>query len=407
MQFRAPFVDHTDCYRMFFIEKYSDSQAYSRPMWTNLSLLGDFTTHNWREPVPFDLSSEYGIAIAHDSSYAWLSTPSGVWRAPLSTPAFDITGDVLELQMECEPFDGRLRIVLRNDDGRYSDLSPTVIKRGSQIDISPGFVTDEGPQYSQGLCFWIDGWEHDSGSGAATLTLLARDGWSLAEGWRARREYAWQAGESNVYQILSFIFSRAGLQYDCRSSSLTLTSLQPAFAIHPEEDGRTAVRRLLAMVPDVILMSGEDAVGVNPLADDDSAYSYGGDHPILRGRYAARTPQYNRVQVFGRDVMLDSLDWSSIADVYDRLLQVHDVNLTTADALQQRADALKREAEMASLAGEIVAPVNCGQELYDVVTITDNCAGMSAARRRTIGISLRYSRRKDPVYAMRLTLGAP
>jgi hypothetical protein len=407
MQFRAPFLDRADCHRLFFIEKYSGSQAYSRPLWSNLSLLGDFTTHSWHEPVPFDLSSEYGVAIAHATSYAWLSTPSGVWRAALETPALEVTEDVLELRMECEPFDGRLRIVLRNDGGRYSDLSSGVIKRGSQVDVSPGFFTGNGPEVSSGLSYWIEGWEHGSGGGASTLTLFARDGWSLVEGWRARREYAWAAGQSNVYQILSFILSRAGLQYDCRSSSLALTSLRPAFAIHPAEDGRTAVRRLLAMVPDVILMSGEDALGVDPLAGEDSAYAYGDDHAILSGRYATRTPDYNRVQVFGRGVMLDSLDWSSVTDIYDRLLQVHDVNLTTADALQARADALKREAEMASLAGEIVAPVNCGQELYDVVTVTDAGAGLDAARRRVLGISLRYSRRKDPAYAMRLALGAP
>lgn len=406
VQFRCPSLDRADCYRVFFIEKYSGSQAYSRPQWSNLPPLGDLVAHTWREPVPFDLSSEYGVAITHAADYAWLSTPSGVWRAPLVTPPLDVTDDVLEVQMECGPFDGRLRVVLRNDDGRYSDLSPTVIKRGSQVDISPGFVTGAGAEVSEGLRFWIEGWEHASGRGGATVTLFARDGWSLIEGWRARREYAWAAGAASVFQILSFVFARAGLQYGCRTSSDTLGSLRPAFAIHPGEDGRTAVRRLLTTVPDVVMMSGENATGIDPLPDEDAVYSYGGGHPVLSGRYAVRTPDYNRVQVFGRGVMIDSLDWAGIADIYDRLAQVHDVNLSTVDEAQERAIAARREAEMTSLAGEIVVPVNCAQELYDVVTVTDAGAGLAAARRRVMGVALRYSRSRDAVYEMRLALGA-
>jgi len=61
---------------------------------------------------------------------------------------------------------------------------------------------------------------------------------------------------------------------------------------------------------------------------------------------------------------------------------------------------------MASLAGEIVVPVNCAQELYDVVTVTDPVAGLAAARRRVMGVALRYSRSRDAVYEMRLALGA-
>lgn len=406
VEFRCPSLDRADCYRVFFIEKYSGTQAYSRPLWSNLPALSDLVAHTWREPVPFDLSSEYGVAVTHAADCAWLSTPSGVWRAPLVTPPVDLTDDVLDVRMECGPFDGRLRVVLRNDDGRYSDLTPTIIKRGSQVDISPGLVTGAGAEVCEGLRFWIEGWEHDSGRGGATLTLFARDGWSLIEGWRARREYAWAAGEASVFQILRFVFARAGLQYGCRTGSDTLGSLRPAFAIHPGEDGRTAVRRLLAMVPDMVMMSGENATGIDPLADEDAVYSYGDGHPVVGGRYAVRTPGYNRVQVFGRGAMIDSLDWSSIADVYDRLAQVHDVNLTTVEGAQARAAAVRREAEIASLAGEIIVPVNCAQELYDVVTVTDPAAGLAAARRRVMGVALRYTRNKDAVYEMRLALGA-
>ncbi len=409
MEFRAPFLDQADVFRMMFVERFSGSEPYSRPLWTHMSLFSDFVANTWREPVPFDLSSEYGVAITHSPTQAWLSTPSGVWQAPLGSPPLDVTEDVLELREEVGPFDGRLRVVLRNDDGRYSDLtsgSAAVIRRGSQVDMSPGYIASDGPRVSPGPRYWIDGWEYDSGPGVSTFTLHARDGWFLLQNWRARRQYAWASGQLNMFQLLSFILSRAGLEFGCLSSSSTMTSIQPSLAIHPGEDGRTAVQRLLQMLPDVIQMAGESGWGRNPLPDQEADYAYGTDHPILRGRYGRGGLEFNRVQVFGQGLMLDAFDWPSIDDVYDRLLQVHDLNLTTADDLQGRADALLRKAEMQSLDGEVVVPVNCGQELYDVVTITDPAAGLSEARRRVLGISLRYSRAAAPIYQMRLRLGA-
>jgi hypothetical protein len=410
VEFRAPFLDRADTYRMLFVERFNGNQPYSRPFWTHVSVLGDFVSHSWREPVPFNISSGYGMAIAHSQTAVWLSTPFGVWRAPFGAPALDVSEDVLEVREECAFLDGRLRLLLRNDDGRYSDLtsgSLTVIKRGSQVDMSPGYVTAEGPLVSAGSRYWIEGWEYSSGRGGAAFVLHARDGWSLLERWRARREYAWTAGAASVFQLLSFIFARAGLEFVCRSSSTTLTSFRPAFAVHPGEDGRAAVQRLLQMVPDVVQMAGETGMGLNPLPDQEADCGYGGDHVILSGRYGTGALDFNRVQVFGQGRMLDAFDWESIDDVYDRLRQVQDLNLATADQLQQRVDALMRRAAMSSLDGEITVPVNCGQELYDVVTVTDPAAGLSEARRRVLGISLHYSRAgAAPLYQMRLRLGA-
>jgi hypothetical protein len=56
---------------------------------------------------------------------------------------------------------------------------------------------------------------------------------------------------------------------------------------------------------------------------------------------------------------------------------------------------------------EVLVPVNCGQELYDVVEVTDLRAGLSAARQRVLAMSLRYVRgRPTPAYEMRVRLEA-
>lgn len=410
MEFRAPSLARPDVYRQFFVEKYTGSESYSRPLWTHTPQTASFVFNAWREPVPFDLAGEYGVAQTSGGSDAWLSTPAGVWRASLSVAVADLSADVLELIADASPQDGRVRVVLRNDDGRYSDLSSgpyAVIRRGSQLNFSPGYMTAAGALASTGPKYWIDGWEYETGEGGAVFVLHGHDAWTILDSWRARRQYSWGAGEKNVFLILEFIFGRAGLEFTSLSNSSTMTSLHPSFTIHPGELGRTAVRRLLAMVPDLVMVSGEFGYVRNPLATDPAEYDYGVDHVILRGRYGALSPDFNRVQVFGDGVMVDRFDWGSIDDLYDRLLQVHDLNLSSVATAEERADALQRNAALGEEGGEILVPVNCGQELYDVVAITDAGAGLSSARRRVMGMALRYSvDRRSPAYEQRIRLGA-
>jgi hypothetical protein len=409
MEFRAPFLAYPDVFRLTFVEKYTGSESYSRPYFSFSPATADYVNNLWREPVPMNLASDYGLAIAYSTSDVWLTTPSGVWQASLTTPTLDVTTDVLELTSETDPNGGRLRLVLRNDDGRYLDLSgeKAVIKAGGEVRVSPGYQTASGPLASSGLAYWIEGWEYTSGEGKATIILHARNAWQLLEGWRSRRQYAWAQGERNVFQLLSFVMSRAGLEFSSAGSSSVLTDLYPSFTIHPGESGATAVRRLLAVVPDVIFFRGHFAYIKNPQANEASDYSYGTDHAIFHGRHGSQRPQANRMQVFGDGPFVEAFDWDEIENAYDRVRQVHDLNLDTVARAQDRADAEMRHQEIASSSGEIVVAVNCGQELYDVISITDQSAGLTNVQRRVVGLSMRYSTGgRVPVYEQRLSLGA-
>jgi hypothetical protein len=409
MEFRAPFLAYPDVFRLTFVEKYTGSESYSRPYFSFSPITAEYMSNLWREPVPMNPTSDYGLAIVCSTSAVWLTTPWGVWRASLTTPPLDVTADVLEMTTETDPDGGRLRLVLRNDDGRYLDLSGerAVIKTGGEVRPSPGYQTASGPLASSGLAYWIEGWEYTSAEGKATLVLYARDAWQLLASWRARRQYAWAQGEKNVFQLLSFIMARAGLEFSSAGGSGIVADLYPSFTIYPGESGATAARRLLAMVPDVLFVRGHLTYIKNPQADEASDYSYGTDHAIFHGRYGSQRPQANRVQVFGDDLFVEAFQWNDIEDSYDRVRQVHDLNLDTVARAQDRADAEMRHQEMASGSGEIAVPVNCGQEIYDVVSITDESAGLTDARWRVIGLSMRYSRGgRVPVYEQRLSLRA-
>jgi hypothetical protein len=409
VEFRAPFLAYADTFRATFIEKYTGSESYNRPYFSYSPIAADYVDNLWRDPVPHNLSGQFGLALASSASAVWLTVPWGVWQAPLAASILDVTADVLELTSEDEPGASRLRVVLRNDDGRYLDLSgpKAVIQRGAEVRVSPGYVTTSGPLASTGPAYWLEGWEYTSGGGSATFVLHARDAWQLLDGWIARRQYAWAKGERNLFQLLSFVLARAGLELSALSSSPTITDLFPSFTIHPGESGATAVRRLLAMAPDVLFFRGDLAYIKNPQASDASDYTFGADHAILRGRYATLRPPANRAQVFGDGPFVEGFDWPEIEDAYDRVRQTHDLNLDTVALAQDRAGAELRHLAMASQGGSLVVPPNCGQELYDVVAITDAPAGLSAAKRRVLGLSLRYVRSGPaPAYEQRLTLGA-
>jgi hypothetical protein len=410
-EYRAAFMDKPDVYRCFFVERFNGTTSYSRPFWSHSAVDGKFIDNPWHEPIPFNLSSQYGMAITHHGEYCWLSTPYGVWRAKLTPQSLDLTADVLSLRLEASETRGNLTVELRNDDGRYASPGQ-VLDIGCQLELSPGYVTSQGNEVSSGLTFTLNAYEHTSSGGKASLVLHTSDGWSLIESWRARHQFRWnkQSNEMSVKQILQFVLARVGLRLEVKSQSSVLTGYYPDFTVNPNNTGDTIISRLLSFVPDILFIEGNKAYMVNPQASDSSVYSYGSSHYILDGRYRKAAQELNRVQVEGFDpaqgkaIVVDSFTWDQIERLYDRLRQVEDKNIDTVTKAEQRGEAYLRRAEVGSVNGSILIPVNCGQQLYDVIDITDSRVGLEAAKRRVLGMTLVYSPRSGE-YRQRLLLG--
>ena len=81
-------------------------------------------------------------------------------------------------------------------------------------------------------------------------------------------------------------------------------------------------------------------------------------------------------------IIVDSFDWEQVGKLHDRLALVDDSNIDTAARAEERGEAYLREAEIESTSGTIRVPVNCGQQLYDVIDITDERAGLSEEKKR-------------------------
>ena len=416
-EYHRVFMDKPDVYRGFYIEKFTGTQPYNRPFWSHSIPDTTFLSNLWREPVPFNLSSEYGLAIAHYGNYCWLSSPDGVWRAKLTPQSIDLTSDVTGIRQELRETSGKLVVELRNDEGQYASPgsgSLSILDLGGQLDFSPGYVTTAGDEVSSGQTFILQTYEHTSSGGQASLVLYALDGWDSINTWRARHQFRWNkdSNQMSVKQILEFTLARIGLKLTTISQSSVITGYYPDFTINPNNRGDTVISRLLSFVPDILFIEGNIAYLVNPLSSDSSTYSYGGtSHPIYEGRYQVGAWELNRVQVEGYDtsasapVIADSFNWAQLHKLYDRLNQLYDRNIDTVAKAQDRGEAYLREAEIKSTHSIIRIPVNCGQQLYDVIDITDTKAGLSAAKKRVLGITLTYNPRRGE-YEARLSLGA-
>ena len=412
-EFRQPFLDKTDACRCFFVEKFTGIEAYSRPFRSHALPGVDFADGLWREPAPFDLTSEYGLAMAHDNDYAWLSGPAGVWRASLAEQRLDLSPDVISARLETAEAMGNLIIELRNDDGRYAvpgENALAVLDIGCCIEFSPGYATPAGLESSAGLSFSLESYEHTSAGGKASLVLRAADGWAALAAWKARHQFRWNktASEVNVLGIIRLLLARAGLDLEIKSQSDAITGFYPDFTVSAGDTGREALLKLLSFVPDVIFIEGCSAYLVHPSISDSAVYSYGQGHPILEGVYRRGVMKTNRVQVEGYGtglIIAEIFAWGEIDRLNDRLEQVDDRNIVTIEEARQRGEAFLRQAEIEAESGSIVVPVNCGQQLYDVVAITDVRAGLDAVKKRVLGIVLVYRPRMGE-YRQRLALGA-
>ena len=231
--------------------------------------------------------------------------------------------------------------------------------------------------------------------------------------WKARCQFRWNktSDEMSVRDILAFVLARAGLKLEVKSQSSVITGFYPDFTISSSNSGLAVIQKLLSFAPDVLFIEGYKAYLVNPLTSDSSVYSYGSTHQIFNGNYRQGAWALNRVQVEGYDtgseepIIVDSFNWSEVNRLYDRLQQLEDRNIDTVAKAEQRGEAYLREAEIASIDGDILVPVNCGQQLYDVIDITDARAGLDEQKKRVLGLILVYNPRRGE-YSQRLRLGS-
>ena len=303
---------------------------------------------------------------------------------------------------------GTLVIVLDNHKAQYA--APPA--KRSEVVLKLGYKTSEGSEAVEVGRYWIDSWEYSSSVSVSSLKLFCLDGQGLASRWSARFQMRWPA-DKRVWEIIQEIICRWGINLTSPGGvpkSSAVDNLYPDFTLQPGTRGDAALRRILSFIPDALIFDGNEAY-VKDLKDDEaSSYSYGTAHTILQGEYSEAVP-LTRARAIGRDgednrIVEDAFDWPNLELGIDNLEQSYDPNLQSAARAQERADAILRKHALESQGGQITVPVNCGQELYDVITITDDRCGISSKKYRVLDIETKYSTRQWH-YQQTLTLGAP
>jgi hypothetical protein len=134
-------------------------------------------------------------------------------------------------------------------------------------------------------------------------------------------------------------------------------------------------------------------------------------HVILDGQYTTETPEVNRAYIIGRDqygnpVYGTAVNTDEVALVGERLDFQPDPAIPTTAQAGDVASAVLSKMRLSGKRGVILIPPNCGQEIFDVVQITDSGANQAAVSFRVVGIRFEYNP-KQTRYQHKLILGAP
>ena len=130
---------------------------------------------------------------------------------------------------------------------------------------------------------------------------------------------------------------------------------------------------------------------------------------ILDAQYITETPEVNRAYVIGRDaegnpVHGTDLEQSEIDLVGERLDFQQHLSIPSTLHAGNVADAILNKHRLSKHRGFITIPPNCGQELWDVIQVTDTPCAQSSSHYRVIAIQLVYNPRTGKYYH-RLSLG--
>jgi hypothetical protein len=203
------------------VEDYSGITAYTRPLLAHLVKDTDWSSATVTEPKFFvDISSAYGLRLMTDTSYWWLSMPSGVWRAPRpAEDPLDLTPYIRQLrQVIAHQGPGSLVIALDNSRGYFASPGEgplASLRFRSEIALKLGYRTTAGAESVANLNYWVDSWDYRSDLNTSVFTLRCLDQWGLASAWSARYSLRWNYTTfqpCRVWEILYQFLGRLGIR---------------------------------------------------------------------------------------------------------------------------------------------------------------------------------------------------
>jgi len=414
----SPYSHETLC--LTAVESYSGITSYNRPLFSHLvkdTYWSDATIIEPRFFLP--ITSAFGVRLITDASYWWLSMPSGLWRAPREADSpVDLTPYIIRIRQLVQTLSpGGIQIELDNSKAHFPSPPPN----GSEIVLKLGYKTTAGAESSNAGHYWIDSSQFASSENTSVLIINATDIWGLAARWTARYVLRWNYTSPpvpcRVWAILYQLLGRFGisLHNGVAPQSDPMDNFYPKYLVRGGSQGHTQVRRLLSFVTDGLIQREAFAFVKDLLPTESPCYEYRnapGYHPLLKGEYGQNLT-ITHTQVSGETqeepptpVRESAFDWDNLLRGIDTLVMEYDPNLEETDQAAKRAVALLRHEAQKSLGGQIIIPTNCGQELYDVISVNDPRVPLGSKNYRVLAIQTDYDHRSGR-YEQKLTLGAP
>lgn len=393
VSYRATGLAHAGAPRALLVESYAGAGAFDRVMLATGLAGGAFEDGEWRDPMPFEHASPWGVAAAARGTHAYLASTSGVWHAEVGGVPVDVTASVLAAHYEASTRAERLRLAL--DASSLASMSEV----GTEVEFSPGYVTDAGYEFALGRTLWVTAVERRRGE----VHLTAEGALGRLARWRAPRQLSWAAGDATIAAIVVAITGAAGIRASPGSASLDASSLTPGFAVRAGESGAAALARLFERVPDQVFGRGVDLVLVERDSDEAATYAYGTPpsmHPIRSIELRSSEGATGWVRVLGEGAVGEAVggEGGGVAVVVD-------ASVTSAGLATARSEAVLRRAALLEERGTLEAAPHPGHEPGDLIAVTDAALGLDAEAYRVTSMELDYARQPRGKYLMRLGLG--
>lgn len=393
VSYRATGVAHAGAPRATFVESYAGTGAFDRAMLATGLAGGAFEDGEWREPVPLDHASPWGLAATAHGTSAFLSSAAALWHAEVGGSPVDVSAAVLDARYEADDRIERLKLTLD------AASLPAVPAPGVEVDFSPGYLTDAGIEYAVGRTLWVRSVERSGGE----VTLAAEGALGKLGRWEAPRQVAWLPGDATAAAIARSITRAAGVRLASAGASTDATTLTPGFVLRPGESGSAALARLLTRVPDQLYGRGLDLHLVERDAGEVAVYAYGTAHPVHSVELTDADDGSRWARVLGAGAVGEAVDGT--AGDEGGVAVVVDAAVTSAPVAAARARAVLRRAALAREVGSLEASPHPGHEPGDVIAVTDEALGLDAATFRVRSVLFDYARRPRGRYRMRLGLG--
>jgi len=255
----------------------------------------DFIDYNWNKASTMESSASRGMALAADAAgeYIWATQPDEVWRTPCpgswtpptpgSGPGDKISLPVSKISRISENIDpeqqSELVVELDNSKGTYDSPgtgSLAVVKRGSRVNLHLGYKTPSGDQLSEASRYFIEAMEYKRDPSTHNFILHCVDAWGLLQRYRFNKPVEWNMGADDFtcYALIEKVMQTVGGTLSYKSRSSLITNLYPRLEVGAGESAASVLKRLLAMVPDIIFFFGLAGYIVYPQPGDIAVYKY-------------------------------------------------------------------------------------------------------------------------------------